>query len=191
MILTRKHLTNDQDILEFIKQYQQVSGHQNTIEQLKSRTCVCAFYTDSGEMCAGFTINSHEPLVYLADLPDCVVEHPLQQLKGEIVEGGGLWVSRDLTDFERGYVFICASWEAYKSNKCYFMSGARNPKVAERQKYIYPNILFEGPTDKFDYVCMLYCKRQYIFVQIALFVSRYWFSQPFKKILRRLTRAPA
>lgn len=84
--------------------------------------------------------NSHEPLVYLADLPDCVVEHPLQQLKGEIVEGGGLWVSRDLTDFERRYVFICASWEAYKSNKCYFMSGARNPKVAERQKYIYPNI---------------------------------------------------
>ncbi|NOH63281.1 hypothetical protein [Vibrio sp. RE88] len=189
MILPSKRLSRDSDFLEFAKHYQSISGNTSKIEQLKSRTCVRAFYDSKGEMCAGYTVNCDNPLVYIADLPKHMEAHPLQHATENIVEGGGLWVERELSDFERGFVFIYASWDAYRMKKRYFMSGARNPKVAERQKYIYPNILFEGPTEKFDYVCMLYCRRQYILFQIGLFISRYWIVQPIKKWFRNLKAA--
>ena len=189
MILSSKRLSRDSDFLEFAKHYQSISGNTSNIEQLKSRTCVRAFYDSKGQMCAGYTVNCDHPLVYVADLPQHMERHPLQYATDNIVEGGGLWVEQELSDFERGFVFIHASWEAYRMKKRYFMAGARNPKVAERQKYIYPKILFEGPTEKFDYVCMLYCRREYILCQIGLFVLRYWITQPIKKWLSNLKTA--
>ncbi|MCG9682919.1 hypothetical protein L1D31_10070 [Vibrio sp. Isolate23] len=186
MILRSKRISSDEDFQAFAKHYQSISGNKTRVEHLQSRTCVRAFFDTKGEMCAGYSVNCGNPLVYMADLPADMKEHPLQYATENIVEGGGLWVERALSDFERGFVFIYASWEAYRMKKRYFMSGARNPKVAERQKYIYPHVLFEGPTEKFDYVCMLYCRRQYILFQIGLFISRYWIVQPIKKWFRSL-----
>ncbi|GAB6261305.1 hypothetical protein L4174_020880 [Photobacterium sp. CCB-ST2H9] len=188
MTLRCKRLSTQQDLLEFAEHYHAISGNSNTVEYLRHRSCVKAFYDSEGKMCAGFTVNSRTPLTYLSDLPPQMGEHPLQLATGNIVEGGGLWVMPDLNDFERGYVFIYACWEAYRMKKRYFMSGARNPKVAARQKFVYPHVLYEGPTEKFDYACILYCKRQYILIQIGLFVSRYWITQPLKKLFRGLTQ---
>ena len=90
-------------------------------------------------------------------------------------------MKNELSDFDRGYVFLVASWKAYKTRKRYYMAGARNSKIAKRQKFVFPNVLFEGKTDKFDYLCVLYCRREYIFVQIVLILLRYWVIQPIKR----------
>ncbi|WP_076587818.1 hypothetical protein [Vibrio ostreicida] len=188
MILSSKRLSSHEDLLEFAKQYKLISGNNNSVELLRKRSFVGAFYNAKGKMCAGFTINSDSPLTYLHDLPKDLI-HPLTHADKEIVEGGGLWVNPELSDFERGYVFIKASWQAYRTKKKYFMAGAKNPKVASRQKFIYPKILFEGATEQFDYLCILYCRRHYILIQIALFFLRYWITQPLKKWLRGARQA--
>ena len=185
-MLTCKTISANEDILEFSKQYHLISGNIITTDELKRRSCVDAFFDSNGRMRAGYTVNCEHPLVYLSDLPQDIRMHDLYDSGDDIVEGGSIWVEDTLSDFERGYVFIYASWRVFSMKKKYFMGGARNPKVAQRQKFIFRNILFEGRSDKFEYLCILYCGRKYILLQISLFILRYWIIQPVKKWLTGL-----
>lgn len=189
MTLRLRTLSTDHEMFEFAQRYQAVSGNCITPEELTRRTYVDAFFDSNGKMCAGFTTNSEQPLIYLSDLPEEMSHHALYDSVSDIVEGGSIWVDSALTDFERGYVFIRASWRAFTMKKSYFMGGARNPKVAKRQKFIFRKVLFEGKTDRFEYLCILYCGRKYILVQIGLFILRYWISQPINNWLSSLRNA--
>ncbi|NOH71634.1 hypothetical protein F0225_09835 [Vibrio pectenicida] len=181
MINKAKQIKIDTDFSEFAINYQAISGNIITVQELRRRTYVGALFDQDGEMCAGFTVNCEQPLVYLSDLPQAMTTHTLCKSKNDMVEGGSIWVKDNLSDFTRGYVFLVASWRAYAMKKRYYMAGARNSKIAKRQKFLFPNVLFEGKTEKFDYLCVLYCRREYIFVQIGLILLRYWCVQPFKK----------
>ena len=176
-----KSIKTDSEYGEFALNYKAISGNTITIEELRRRTYVEALYDQDGKMWAGYTVNCEHPLVYISDLPQEMEQHTLCHSANEVVEGGSIWVKNELSDFDRGYVFLIASWKAFTTRKRYYMAGARNSKIAKRQKFVFPNVLFEGKTDKFDYLCVLYCRREYIFVQIVLILLRYWVIQPIKR----------
>ena len=181
-----KYISSEEDLYDFLENYHAISGNTINIEELSRRTHVCALYDDNNKMCAGFTVNCQTPLVYISDLPQQVSSHFLYNINNDIVETGSIWFKNEVSSFMRGFFFLEATWKAYKTKKRYYMVGSRNSKIARRQKSMFPNIVFEGKTSQFDYICILYCRREYMLVQIGLISLRYWLVQPIKNWMNRV-----
>ncbi len=185
MKLTNHILKQNNDFKEYTKRYENMSGNKTGVEHFKRVSIVRAFYNQDKEIVGGYSLNSNLPIRYYADIPDGALlsSHPLES---EVIEGGGLWMNTDLHPLHRCRIFLMSFYDTYKLNKPYIVGGAKHPKVAKVQLSVLPKIIYEGPIDGYEYVCIMYGSRKALPKMILYVLVKYGIIDTTKHIISKI-----
>ena len=61
------------------------------------------------------------------------------------VECCSIWIARELSQQERGWFYIRNTLDILAKRRKYALAGAKNPRIANRFRILYPHYLYKGP----------------------------------------------
>lgn len=167
-------ITHETDLDIFAKKYAELSDHGYNLEFLKHVSLVRAFYNKEGEMCGGYVINTNTPQRYLNDLQDQESILVPEITEKNSVESCTGWVHPSLSPAERGQVFTIQTLDILSKRRKYALIGAKNPRLANRFRIIYPHYLYKGPAVSGGRANILYTKCSSMYLHFLIIFYIFW-----------------